>query len=503
MTRRFPALVGLVLFIDAANTHGQDQLPANGSEVFRFALHLHQIKPAASAREILTDPHNLIVVVFGDIHPPNQFPGPILGRQLHDFVRAGGAVLIATDGPVWGGAVGAGRPDDWGNMFGIQITDQALTAAPQDCHRGLASRPFVKPRARVEFGPPSPFDLFKDADQEGALPVATRRPREMAAPRAGGFLVKNLAGYVDGTRRVANNQPIDQAWNHFALSLQPQPGRGDDPTGRMIVVANRGVYVNEMTGFVRENNPQGYRLDNGNLAFSKRTIEWLQGGPPQPRRKCLFIEDGRVVDRFAQEPSANARPPMPKIPPDVIANWLLNSANPIIEEAQERDAFNRGLERWPGFPRIVKTFLIVMTVLFVLVGLRWLLRGQRKAEPAATLTPGARDALLPRGGVLRQRTASQLEVGNLYEAARRRVRERFDVLGGRPGSSGQMPPVLTANDLPDGPLVYQSVRWLWALGYGDTPVAIPPTDWDRTNVLLERVTARAARGDWSFGQEAG
>jgi hypothetical protein len=64
-----------------------------------------------------------------------------------------------------------------------------------------------------------------------------------------------------------------------------------------------------------------------------------------------------------------------------------------------------------------------------------------------------------------------------------------------------MPPVLTANDLPDGPVLYHSVRWLWALGYGDTPVSIPPADWDRTNVLLERVAARAARGDWSFGQE--
>ena len=103
---------------------------------------------------------------------------------------------------------------------------------------------------------------------------------------------------------------------------------------------------------------------------------------------------------------------------------------------------------------------------------------------------------------MRQRTASQIDVGNLYDAARRRVRDRFDALGGRPGPSDKIPPILTANDLPDGPLLYQSIRWLWALGYGATPLAVPPADWDRTNILLERVTARAARGDWSFGQEA-
>jgi len=165
--------------------------------------------------------------------------------------------------------------------------------------------------------------------------------------------------------------------------------------------------------------------------------------------------------------------------------------------------FNRFLERALGLPRLLRMFLTVVTILFVLACLRRLVRGYRKAEPAATLTPAARDSLLPRGGVVRQRTAAQIEVGNLYEAARRRVRERFDVLGARPGASGQMPPILTANDLPDGPLLYQSVRWLWALGYGETPLAVPAGDWDRTNVLLERVTARAARGDWSFGQETG
>jgi hypothetical protein len=104
---------------------------------------------------------------------------------------------------------------------------------------------------------------------------------------------------------------------------------------------------------------------------------------------------------------------------------------------------------------------------------------------------------------MRQRTAAQIEVGNLYEAARRRVRSRFDILGGRPGPSGEMPPVLTANDLPDGPLLHQSIRWLWAVGYGETPVSISPGEWDRVNAILERLTARASRGDWSFGQDVG
>jgi hypothetical protein len=447
-----------------------------------------------------------MIVVIGDVRPPNMFQKVVDGVQLRQFMSGGGAILVATDGPTGGRLLGAGRGPDWPIEFGfpLQITPGRLIADPEHCYQGKTSQPFVKPLPRTEWGKESPFDLFKDQEKEGPLPIATRNPSEMSVPRGGGrFLLKNLAKYVETTHRVGVPPQIAPEVNHFAISLETQPGFGDRPNGRMIVLANRGVFTNEMSGFVRDPaDRRGYHLDNGNLKFADRTIEWLQWNGPTARTKCLFIEDGRIIDRFAVELPRNPGAPIPKIPPDVIANWLLNAANPIVEDAQQRDVFNRFLDRWLGFPRLLRLFLTVVTVLFILACLRRLIRGYRKHEPAATQTPAARDTLLPRGGVVRQRTAAQLEVGNLYEAARRRVRERFDVLGGRPGPSGQMPPVLTANDLPDGPLLFQSVRWLWVLGYGETPLAVPPADWDRTNVHLERVTARAARGDWSFGQEA-
>ena len=172
-----------------------------------------------------------------------------------------------------------------------------------------------------------------------------------------------------------------------------------------------------------------------------------------------------------------------------------------ISDLEDNNYFNRLLERWLGIPRLWRIFLITVTVLLLLFALTWVSRGARKHERIAALTPSLVAGLAPRGGVFRQRTAAQLEVGNLYEAARRRVRDRFDVLGATPGPSGRMPPILTANDLPDGPMLYQSVRWLWMIGFADTPTVVSPTDWDHLNALLERATTRAARGDWSFGQE--
>jgi hypothetical protein len=499
VNRVIAALVGLLVLATPASIRAQGRVPAGGSEDFRFALYQHDIKPESDVAGALNDPRHTIIVVFGDVRMHGHFAETVEGWQLFRFLMAGGAVLVATDGPAGAMAAAAGgRGQDWAAPFGIEITPNRLTAPADKCYRGKDGRPFVKPRLRFDFPSPSPYDLFKDQAEKDALPIATNLPHEMTVHAPGLFRVDNLAGYVDGTRRTLGRQlvPVAPDMNHFAISLQPR----DNPAGRMIVLANRGVLTNEMVGFVKDPAPPWYHFDNDNWAFMNRTIEWLQNGP-EHRSRCLFIEDGRVIDKFAVE-LPNTRPPVPNIPPDVIANWLLNAANPIVDEAQKRDVFNRFLDRWLGFPRLLRLFLIVATVLFIGACLRRLIRGYRKAEPAATLTPATRDSLLPRGGVVRQRTAAQLEVGNLYEAARRRVRERFDVLGGRPGRPGQMPAVLTANDLPDGPLLYQSVRWLWVLGYGETPVAVPPADWDRTNVLLERVTARAARGDWSFGQEA-
>ena len=495
MTRRLLALLLLAIAAGPAFGQATGRVAYGGSEYFRFALYKHGLKPASDPQEVLDRPHEGIIVLVGDM---SRFDRRLHGLPLTNFLNAGGAILVATDGPV---PVAVG---DWAARLGIHITGNALAADPKNSYQGQPGKPFVRPKFGVQPGPQSPYYLFEDVDNTGEKAVATDRPSAMALDGRfqRNYLVKNLAGYPPGTR-YRNGRPLEPAENHFAVALEPQ-GNVGNPGGRLIVLADHGVLTNGMMGFVKDPTaPQGFRTDNGNWAFANRTIEYLQGGFGENRSVCLFVEDGRIIDRFAVELPPNPRPPVPNIPPDVIANWLLNNANGIIEEKQEQDVFNSLLLRMMGLPRLLRWFLIAATIAFVLVGLRWLLRGRRKPDPAAEMTPAARDALLPRGGVLRQRTAAQLDVANLYEAARRRVRERFDVLGGRPNPDGEMPPVLTANDLSDGPMLYQSVRWLWVLGYGDTPMSVPPADWDRTNVLLERVTARAARGDWSFGQEAG
>jgi hypothetical protein len=465
------------------------QLPFSGSEVFRFALHQHEIKPITDPNEVMLRPRDTIVVIVGDVSRLHIIFG---AGKLPAYLNAGGSILLATDGPTMIGQ------NDWAQRLGIEIMAVPLIADAKNCYQGQTECPFIVPRPRVNRDDPSPFQLMSGVDATGPNGVATSYPSPMAIQEGRGYLVKRLARYPNGTTPAGVRGPIDQRIDNFAVSLQPQFDNG----GRMIAIADHGVFFNGMMGVEKDETAEkGFKFNNDNWGFSNRTIDWLQGGAEAPRKRCLFIEHGEIKDQFATE--IEIRPPMPKLPPaDALANGLLNSvANPLIDEAQKQDFFNRVLLNWLGFPVLLRIFLIVVTVAFVLAGLRWLTSGHRKREPAAIMTPLLQQNLLPRGGVLRQRTASQIESGNLYDAARRRVRQRFDVLGGQPGPSNKIPPVLLANDLRDGPVLMQSIRWLWLLGYGETTIAVPPTDWDRTNVLLERVTARAARGDWSFGQE--
>lgn len=481
------AVLAVGLLVLAAPVHAQ-RLPYSGSEVFRFGLHKKDLQPLATPAEAIADPANTIIIILGDT---SNLPAQLNSVPMQRFIQAGGSLLIANDS-------GDFRICP---AFGVIIHGRHLRADPRDCFGGVESKPFIVPRQRVKVVGPSPFDIVEGVEPTGELAVGTDYPSEMTAGGVQGYLTKALAGFPASTTRHDLTRP-GLVQNLFAVSIQPNAFGGPAAIGRLVVMSDQSVFANGMMGF-REDpaEEKGYSFENGNWAFANRTIDWLKGGPAQPRTKCLFVHDGRIIDKFAVEIPQEQRPPPPNIPPDVLINWILHSTNAIVAEAERRDMFNQILLRAKGLPWFVKYFLLLMTVLFVFSAFRRMARALRKPERSAALTPSVASGNVPRGGVLKQRTSAQIEVGNLYEAARRRVRARFDVLNARPGADGGMPPILTANDLADGPMLYQSIRWLWNIGYGETPVTVAPADWDRVNILLERTVARAKRGDWSFGQE--
>lgn len=483
------ATLGALFFVAAP---AAAQIPFDGSEVFRFALHKKGLKPLSQSAEAIRVPEKTMIVIVGDT---SSLANKITSLQLRNYVHQGGALLIATDGNFVQFVAG---DRGWGNAFNISINGQQLRARQQNCYGNDVNQPFVSPHmlGRPILDEQSPYHLFDGLVQADNRAVATDKPSEMKVGNPGRFDLDALADYAPGTFYVRGGGPVLN--RTFAVSLQSQQSK----FGRMLVFADDNVFANGMMGFKKdETAEQGYSFDNGNWELTNRTIDWLKrtsddGG----RTHCLFIENGNIIEQFAIPIPPKPKTPIPELPPEVMANLVLTYMNPLIDEAQERNFFNRVIEGWLGFPRLLRWFIILMSILFLFTCLRWMIRGRGKFDPRTSMTPNSQAGLVPRGGIVTQRTAAQIEVGNLYEAASRRVRDRFEVLGARPLSDGNMPAVLIAGDVPDWPIVRRTVEWLWMLGYGGQPVAVPPGDWDRMNALLERVMVRASRGDWSFGQ---
>lgn len=475
------ALLGLTLDAPAQT------IPYGGSEVFRFALYQKKLTPLDNVRQIDADPASTIIIVLGETQSLNEL---ISGEKLRSFIARGGAVLIASDST--NDDIGF-RGISWQQSFGIRISGNHLRSVPINCYRRLPERPFVQRSFDVD-DDPLLDRLFID------LPaVATDRPSEMSFSNdVPGLRFKRLAQYPPGTGRIVDQGLLRPSQNNFAIAGRYVLGNRYG-AGRMLVLADHSVFVNGMLGFKpAPENPQGYTFDNGNWAFINSAVEWLQDSGGRPRTVCLFIEDGEIQKQFAVEsPSSDRRPPMPEIPPEVLAELLVRYADPMLNKLDETGWFEKVLGKVASWNRLLQGFLLLVTFFAAWQLIRWLFASQRAATPKP-VSPDEHADMLPRTGLVRQRVSAQVDAGNLYEVARRRVRDRFDRLGGAPGPDGSPPPVMIADDGPNADAIHAAVRYLWPIAYGSSPVAVALEDWDGVNKLLEQLVRKAARGEWSF-----
>ncbi len=480
----------------AWTARAQEQPPLSyvGSEYFRFFLYLNSLKPLSNFTDAVNSPHDTVLVCVGDVRWINQ---ESKGELFEKFVRAGGSVLIATDSQCVGN-----HAESWESRFGVKISGNLLTADPKDCSGMLEGRPFAKPRRRPLFDAnrDSPFVMFKDLQAAGPKAVATDLPSEMTvAPlRPPGMTVTQLAGYPDTARPINAALARDDRGNNFAVSLQVNGG-----SGRVLVVADHSVFVN---GQMKANkNEETKKLDplTGNIPFTNQMIEWLKG-PAKSRTRCLFMQDGVPMTEFARQGQAasNTMPPIPPIAPDRLANMLLSQADPMIAHLQDQARPNDVLNRWLGPSLIRRGFLILVSL--ILLWMIWnrvsgATRSEDRSRWASLATLGG---LLPKGSTNKRKRADLIDTGNVYEAARWRVRDRFDRLGGQPTEAGHMPPFLMADQSRQSVGLEQQVRRLWNIGYGPRPVPVPIHLWDELNLDLERAIRLARKGVWCFAASA-
>jgi hypothetical protein len=489
---RFLSICVCLLALAGTGSAQTEMIPAGGSELFRFLLHQKGLKPAevslnyfdpAVARETIVVVKNAFATNNGNLSWVNS------ANSLRKFVEAGGAVLYVSGMTYQNELTSA-----WEAQWGMRITLEPVTVNPGDSPFGDPEIVWLMPRPRLpRLAADSPHLMMRDLEQ----PVIARNPRYLTRlpgkAALNGFEVVELAGFP----RSASAAGQSVAGECSMISFRHVASRG-----QLIFIPDEEVVSNGLMlqGVKLNQGEKPFEVVTGNLPMSQKMIDWLKG---TGRTQCLFVENGQIVPQFAREVviPPTPTPPIPNIPPEVLANILLNNASPIITELQDQDFFNRTLLSFVSKGNILRALGVILFGAFILYA--WSKRSAfvpRKPDTSSLAAVERFEGQLPHGRILRQRNVGQFEVENLYESARRRARDRLIPMGGEPDAEGRMPPLLLADDCKQPQVLMRTIQRLWRIAFATDPIAVSPGSWDSFNQDLEQVLAEARRGGWSFAR---
>ena len=507
MTRprwRRPALLsaGLLLLIAASPALAQPKQPfaafLEGTEVFRRILFERNFTALHSFDDLAKDPEQTILIVFGDARRIVEVPG-----ELNRFVKRGGALFLATDRRLPRAA-----EDALIDTAGVRIAGQSVICKnKQSCYRDLEVCPFLKP---IEGADPNLFRNLVEGDSSLSR-VASNAPSflEPDDDNSGVPFLSQLAflpedSALESKARLLNSTPL------FAVG-------GDRGRGRVLVLADHSIFINEMM------LPE----DNGNVEFTYNCLEWLRGDPVPGRNQVLFVEDGiinshfevplkempdelmkRIIEYLGQHPDEAAKLALSiaahypketaKLALDVAdaADKTAQKVTPEVErslqEVDERDGINDHLLQGFADPdALLRGLLVWLAVLVVLYGcykIGW--KARRRSDLEGPLLSAALYKLAPADTVGEQRRRDLIRGDNLWEPAHELARQCL------PESA--LPPNVVVQG---GWLLRRTmtgrVRRLWRLAYG-SPTRVSLNQWRRLLRESRQVKTAVANGVITF-----
>jgi hypothetical protein len=249
-------------------------------------------------------------------------------------------------------------------------------------------------------------------------------------------------------------------------------------------MADQFVFVNLMI----------WKTDDANLKFADNCVEWLQANGK--KRKCLFIEDGKIKTDFAL--------PFPPIKGNRLetilkaALLLEQHGDRIAGEMEEQDIFNKMILSLYSQRDIMRFALIAITVLLLMAGILRFLRSRAGPDPARTLITPDLASLIPRGSVLQQRFEGQLQLENVYEPLRSLIRDFLSGLDPEPDSQGRPPRIEIEPGYKDQAGLRRRIERIWQLGYGTLPAKVKPRELPEITDDLKEILEDADNGWWKF-----
>jgi hypothetical protein len=446
-----------------------------GTHVFRRILHdsgLTPIKDSPAGQgweELLKEPRSSVLIVLGRTDPLARLPR----GGLRAFVRAGGALLIASDLPADGNKVGP----ELRQLAGVTINSETVACGAlfglSRNYRGEEDCPFVLPAPGAE---PALFNLSNPLPE--LLQVATNVPS---------YLVQrgDLPRGVHKLAYLPPNCRIDGPGGGLPIPGMPLFAVGGSfGDGRFLVLADHSLFINEMM----------LPRETANVEFAFNCVAYLRGENRQ-RTRVLLLEDGRVRSDL----EVPLRPPTPR-PEDALKaliahrNELLVEGENALGRLEEQNFFNEQLSRGlDEVPAHVRTWVVlgVLTGLLLIYGLYHVAVRARYQYP--TGVPGVASAVsvrLPGSPLLEQRHREMLQSGNLAEPARQLARDWFAQVGA-PGN-GKPPRVRVRGTWWLRWKRSRQVDRLWRLARGTAGRITPPQLRGLLALLTELAGARAA-----------
>lgn len=442
-------------------------VPGDGTQVFRSLLSYAKIKPVTEKelqQFIMKD--DVIVIIIGNPRAnfnarywPQSYPASAV-----DF---GGAALIATD---------TSYSHQSSSGHNLMISGARVTCNNPDwIHDGKTSCPYLIPLHAVRN---SALDLFSGLNR-----IATNKPSFLSVDEyVGSFQYRVLTFPRDARVNDRFGLPPGAA---FAIG-----GAGADNGSprdfRFLAMADHSVFINQM---LLEPN-----TDNLELAY--RTIKFLQG--PNNRSRCLFFENGVLIDHFDDLGQAVARQnplPIPRINMGAMQEWMVTQGNRMLDVVQRDDVINRALNRGFGVPAIARFFLVIGSLLACWFLLRrlWISRKPGDTPPPPVVVVASTGP----PGVFERRQKELLRRNNVYEPIRDLLREFFQSIGIH-GEQGRRHPQLVISDVVrKADSLRAAVKDMWKLAYGP-PQVLSVTEWGDLEPFFDRLRRAYADGKWYF-----
>ncbi len=473
------------------------QLQPTGVDLFCGLLLMQRMQPLSRTDwNFGRDYGDIVFISLGHI------PGSEVLLRANRVKQEGGAVLIATDGSA---DLGNLFPDWWQQETGhARVTGWPVTATENETFYDEHPHcPFVVPLPAPDRAGPE-WKLF-----DGLRRVATNRPSYLQVPPRRRDAPSAVAGFPPNCKfAVGFGQPqfdLNPAEFPFAVASVSAPGR-------TLVLADPGVFVNEMMF------PVGDAPPTDNMTFARRVIAFLQEGRRQPRGHFVLYLNGQQVSDFAPLVDMLRKPDVVPTPPPIgqvilgMQEKLTDAGNTIVDRLEEGDAFNRTLlgtgdEADQRLRGIIGTLMLLASVWAVWKVLRrvW---GTRQPADVPPPPPGGRPPGQAAGaGVFDRRQRELLRRNNLYEPARDAARELFAAAGAPPEAGPKLPRVEVASAVRRPETLRRALGELWRVAHGP-PRVVTVQDWDALEPLLVRARRAFADGKWRFagagvGAEAG